>query len=442
LIGVVVSGLLFGSVAVAVAAPSPRAALLQAQSRVHALATQASLSSVADEAAAAVTALARATLPGLWINSREADAPPYGARVFDESATALRDLQRLSAGSVRDRGAAIKLIVAADRGLAERAIREARGGSGTLLLAAKRALAAGSREAGAGRGSSAVQSYKKAWESAYGALTELVAAEATSMPSTVLTAAAEQALTASKFGMAGPRIVQGSTPLTAAGKPEVFFAGSEGCPFCGVQRWGMIVALSQFGTFSNLHLMQSIPTEPPADRTFTFLGSSYQSPYVSFAPVEVWSNVPKGFGFARLQPLTPSEQGLLRRFDPPGQTPFIDVANRFISINSTVDPSLIAGRSWTQLAGSLTDPSSISTQAIAGEAEVLSAQLCEATGGNPQSVCSSAVVQQYEAALPSLNGQGGACPAPPPADDTATRAKHSSRRGANPVATAARHCGV
>jgi hypothetical protein len=157
----------------------------------------------------------------------------------------------------------------------------------------------------------------------------------------------------------------------------------------------------------------------------------------------VWSNVPKGFGFARLQPLTPSEQGLLRRFDPPGQTPFIDVANRFISINSTVDPSLIAGRSWTQLAGSLTDPSSISTQAIAGEAEVLSAQLCEATGGNPQSVCSSAVVQQYEAALPTLTGSGGSCPAPPspggppPAADAAASAQPGVAR-LRPVAVAAR----
>ena len=41
---------------------------------------------------------------------------------------------------------------------------------------------------------------------------------------------------------------------------------------------------------------------------------------------------------------------------------------------------------------------------------MLTAEVCEATGGNPQSVCSSAVVQQYEAALPTLHGKGRVVP--------------------------------
>jgi hypothetical protein len=143
-----------------------------------------------------------------------------------------------------------------------------------------------------------------------------------------------------------------------------------------------------------------------------------------------------------LQPLTPLEQRLLHRFDPGGQTPFIDVANRFISINSTLDPHLIARLSWTQLARGLTNPATLATQAIAGEAEVLTAEICEVTGGSPQAVCSSAVVQQYEAALPNLHGQGGSCPAPPsPRSMIARSVGRSSSAGADPVATAA-HCGV
>ena len=154
---------------------------------------------------------------------------------------------------------------------------------------------------------------------AYGALARLVASQVTHVPSGALAAAAaEQALSGTRFGMAGPHDRAGvCTPLTSGGKPEVFYAGSEACPFCGVQRWGMIVALSQFGTFSNLHLMQSIATTPPQVRTFTFFGSSYRSPYISFVPVEVWSNVPKPPGLARLQSLTHPESALLHRFDPP-----------------------------------------------------------------------------------------------------------------------------
>lgn len=432
----------FGSAAAAAAAPAPRDALRQALRQAHALAPQASAS--AEPASAAVAALARATAPGLWINAREADAPPYGRNVFTASAAAVTNLQRVA--GLPARTTAVKLILAADRGLAADAIAEEHGGSAALLATARKALSAGNRQASVGNLPAAVDSYAKAWQSAYGVLARLVAGEVTSVPAGALAAAAEQALSGTRFGMSGPRIEQPPTPLTSGGKPEVFYAGSEACPFCGVQRWGMIVALSQFGTFSNLRLMQSVPMTPPQVRTFTFFGSGYQSPYVSFVPVEVWSNIPKPPGLAPLQSLTHRESTLLDRFDPPRETPFIDVANRFITDSSTVDPQLIARKSWTQLAGALTDPGNVSTQAIAGEAEVLTAELCEATGGNPQSVCSSAVVQQYETALPTLTGKGGSCPAPagpggpPPARDAAASTPHRAARP-DPIATAA-HCNV
>jgi hypothetical protein len=194
----------------------------------------------------------------------------------------------------------------------------------------------------------------------------------------------------------------------------------------------MIVALSQFGTFSNLQLMQSTPAEPPEVSSFTFFGSSYRSPYVSFVPVEVISNVPQGFGFAPRQRLTHSQKALISSFDPPAQVPFIDVGNRFIRVDSTVQPYLVGGLSWTQLTSSLRHPTSIPAQAIAGEAEVLTAELCEATNGKPAKVCSTTVVKQYEAALPLLNGMGGGCPMAAASDGA--RRQH----GQPPTARAAR----
>jgi hypothetical protein len=422
----------------AAAAPAPRDALHQALRQVRAMAAQATPTGV--RASAAADALARATVPGIWINSREADAPPYGRNIFIASGQALEELGPLRAPAART---TVELILAADRGLAEHAIAVAHGATVASLATAKEALSTGNRQARAGKLSAAVDSYRKAWQSAYGALARLVASKVTHVPSGTLAAAAEQALSSTRFGMAGPRIEHGLTPLTSGGKPEVFYAGSEACPFCGVQRWGMIVALSQFGTFSNLHLMQSVAITPPQVRTFTFFGSSYHSPYIVFVPVEVWSNVPKPPGLVRLQSLTHPESALLHEFDPPFETPFIDVANRFITDSSTVDPRLIAHKSWTQLTGALADPRNVSTQAIAGEAEVLTAEVCEATGGNPQSVCSSTVVQQYEAALPTLTGKGGSCPAPPspggpPRAADAAASAHPGVARPSPVAVAAR----
>jgi hypothetical protein len=247
------------------------------------------------------------------------------------------------------------------------------------------------------------------------------------MPAGALIAAAENALGSKKIGLAGPMMPRNPQPLTKRGKPELFFGGAEGCPFCAVQRWGMIVALSQFGSFSNLHLMQSVTTEPPTVRTFTFLGSGYHSPYLSFVPVEILSNVRQGNHFRHLQSLTAAERALIKRFDPPEQTPFIDIAGHFIQISSTVQPELIGGMSWTKVADSLTDPNSIPAEAIGGEAEVLTAELCVVTGGNPASVCAAPIVQQYEAALPLLDGKGGGCPLRSP--DAGSRRRGSPQAG-------------
>ena len=429
---------LFGAGAVAVAAaarapdPAPRDVLQQALRQVQALGSRAT---------GAAAELTQATARQLWINSREADAAPYGRNVFIASAAAVKHLEAASPTT------ATGLILRASRDLAQNAIAEANGGHAALVTTARKALSVGNREAHAGDALAAVDSYAAAWQAASDALTRLVAAEVTHVPSVTLAAAAGHALAGTRFGMSGPEIKQSLPPLSVGGKPEVFYAGSEACPFCGVQRWGMIAALSQFGTFSNLHLMQSVPTTPPQVTTFTFFGSSYHSPYISFVPVEVWSNVPAHPGLVPLQSLTHPESVLVNRFDPAVETPFIDVANRFIIDSSTVTPQLIAHKSWTQLAGGLTDPSNVSTQAIAGEAEVLTAEVCEATGGSPASVCSSAVVQQYEAALPTLTGKGGSCPAPrppggpppggpPPGGPPPTR--DAARGPAAPVATAAR----
>jgi hypothetical protein len=394
------------------AALAPRMALVRAESSIRTLAIQASTTSGRTSAADAARALGRALDPALWIDPNEAVAPAYGARIFTASATAVRDLQVLAGSSEALPGPLVQLITGADRDLAQGMIRQAVGGNPGLLAVAMGSLAVGDGRAAVGRPESAIQSYAHAWELAFRALTRLISDGVTKVPSSAVLAAAENALGSKKIGLAGPMIQHGLPSLVLAGKPELFYAGSEACPFCGVERWGMIVALAQFGTFRNLQLMQSTSSERPQVRTFTFFGSSYRSRYISFRPVEVWSNVARGFGFAHLQRLTGPEHALVNRFDPPGVTPFIDVGGLFTTFNSTVLPPLIARLSWTEIVRSLSHPNSIPAEAIAGEAEVLVAELCQATNGHPASVCGTAAVKQYQAALPFLNGRGGGCPPP------------------------------
>src|SRR5215469_8504134 len=77
---------------------------------------------------------------------------------------------------------------------------------------------------------------------------------------------------------------------SSSGKPQVLYMGALYCPYCGAERWAMAVALSRFGTFSNLGLTHSSATDVyPNTPTLSFHNSTYTSKYIDFTPVELYS---------------------------------------------------------------------------------------------------------------------------------------------------------
>jgi hypothetical protein len=75
--------------------------------------------------------------------------------------------------------------------------------------------------------------------------------------------------------------------LTKNGKPELLYVGAEYCPYCATERWAMVIALSQFGTFSGLKETHSSTTDVyPNTQTFSFHGSTFTSNYLTFTQVE------------------------------------------------------------------------------------------------------------------------------------------------------------
>ncbi len=90
--------------------------------------------------------------------------------------------------------------------------------------------------------------------------------------------------------LTAPTVLTGQPRLLAHGKPEVLYVGAEFCPFCAAERWPLIVALSRFGHFGRLTSMQSAPSSVfPSVQSFSFVGTTYTSRYVSFAGVELYS---------------------------------------------------------------------------------------------------------------------------------------------------------
>jgi hypothetical protein len=399
--------------AMASAAVSPLTGLRQAQSDLTAMARGAGSAAVRQELGSASADLAGATASWLWIDPSHVIAPGHGGLTFAGTRAALSALERIPAGSVPAAGfaAAQASILAADRTLAALAIRQALGGPGGLLERAAGMILSGDRWAATSRPDLAAEQYGAGWRDAFVALAGLVVSRVTFVSPAALGRAAEQALHgAAPIRPVGVHVVHGRPGLEQSGKPEVLFVGMESCAACAIERWGVVVALSRFGIFSNVALGQSAVSESPFVRSFTFLGASYLSPYVSFVPVELSSDAPApGGGFAPLGRLTPAQGSLFRALDRKATVPFIDVANGFADLGAAVSPALGEGVSWSELAASEGRPREPVGRAVAATAEVLTAEICRATGGMPAPVCGSPVVQDYSSRLARFGGIGSGC---------------------------------
>jgi hypothetical protein len=193
------------------------------------------------------------------------------------------------------------------------------------------------------------------------------------------------------------------SPLTAGGKPEVLYVGANFCPYCAAVRWPLIVALSRFGTFSGLTTTRSSLQNGagaaevyPATATWTFYGASYASPYLTFTPVELNTNVPDtstGY-YTTLQALTKAQQSTMNAYDPSGGFPFIDIGNAYVqlSVLAPYSPQDLAGQTWSQITGAITGgkASSLGTE-IDASANYLTAAICKVTGDKPATACTPAI---------------------------------------------------
>jgi hypothetical protein len=169
-------------------------------------------------------------------------------------------------------------------------------------------------------------------------------------------------------------------------KPALVFAGTDDCPYCAVERWAVVKALSAFGRWSGLAQSDFMPT-------FDLTASRYRSLYVAFK-------------YTRMDDLklTRREAREMRDTNPSGGTLWILVADRNTG-NTGLDPNLINGMSFaavqTQLRSAspgASTPGSL-THEINAEANALIAILCHADGMQPQAVCGRPVIRYAVSSL-------------------------------------------
>jgi len=198
-----------------------------------------------------------------------------------------------------------------------------------------------------------------------------------------------------------PTIKQGQPKLTIEGRPGVVFIAGEFCPFCAAERWPIIMAFGKFGSFSNLKETTSSPWDTDPDTaTFSFYGASYSSPYLTFDTSEHESNDSNGIGTRKLlQPLTPLESSLWKRYDSPDGYPFLDIGNEAFVLTPSYNPAVLSGLDQSDIVSRFSNPNDPVTESIVGTANYLTASICAITGEHPESVCSASVVAEAAKAM-------------------------------------------
>jgi hypothetical protein len=196
-----------------------------------------------------------------------------------------------------------------------------------------------------------------------------------------------------------------TTPPTATGNPSlwqstvnggarpvVFFYGAEFAPYAAAERWPVIVALSRFGTFGSLGLMQSSSSVAFSDTaSFTFWHARYSSVWVDLQTDERYSSLdPTGARYMSLQTPTPRQAASVAVYDKSTSTfPLLDIANHYVLVGSSFTPSVLAGLTQSQIATDLTIPAGPVAQAILSAANEITAAICTVTGQRPTAVCSA-----------------------------------------------------
>ena len=182
-----------------------------------------------------------------------------------------------------------------------------------------------------------------------------------------------------------PAKLQGGTALTQDGKPKVLYVGAEYCPFCAMERWALIGALSRFGTFTGVtETTSSSDDVHPNTPTFSFKDAKYTSDVVAFEAVETQDRNKQP-----LQTLDGENLALFQKFNPGGGIPWITYGGTHATDGATVDANAFEGKTYDQIIAGIQDPTSDIGKTVTPAINMITAQICDQTKGQPANVCTS-----------------------------------------------------
>ncbi|HUY42773.1 MAG TPA: DUF929 family protein [Acidimicrobiales bacterium] len=202
-------------------------------------------------------------------------------------------------------------------------------------------------------------------------------------------------------GVAVPGKVPGHAP-TVSGRFTVSYVGARYCPYCALQRWALLVALSKFGTFTHLdrEILSSSSDVFPHLASWSFQGARYSSSAVRFLPVELTSTVMNAHGqYAVLGRLGHAQRHAMSRLDPQGEIPFVEIGGAYYTLGASASPAVLEGLSVQQIGDQLVNPASAVALAVDGAANYLIGAMCQADTGQKPNICTSTAAIDSQEAL-------------------------------------------
>jgi hypothetical protein len=166
----------------------------------------------------------------------------------------------------------------------------------------------------------------------------------------------------------------------------MIYVGAEFCPYCASERWALVSALSRFGTFEGLAPTRSAVNDGNIP-TVTFTESTYTSEYLSFEAYETSDRE-----FKPLQKLPADVDEMFKKHNPEGGIPWTYYGTHELPGSGIpLEPFLehTGDNGWNEIVDQMATGTGDLGKSINASSNMIAAQVCELTGGQPANVCTS-----------------------------------------------------
>jgi hypothetical protein len=176
----------------------------------------------------------------------------------------------------------------------------------------------------------------------------------------------------------------------SSGKPLIFFMGAGFCPYCASERWAIVRALNNFGSWQGLVETTSAGQDEKYLNipTVDFSRATYTSEYVDFIGRETADR-----NFEPQQDLDENDYEVIDTFNPDQIIPFFLIDGQFMQVGSGYSPQLFDGMDHTKVKAEVENPDSSLGKAIKTETDNIIALICKSIAGRAN-VCNSEVIKR------------------------------------------------